>query len=270
MFCIVNYSRFRTLIPWIRKIIVLILIAFLANHLTEFNNFPFHDSYTFPWFSILTTVILGSLVLIIAELAFLYFRKFIFAKAITTRVLTLFLLSVLGLITVMYIPCFYLVTWLHDSDQDLYYLLTGLSITLLMSCIAIILLYGKPVYDLYKVKTLSDKLTVQRGNRKTLLNYTDIAYFYSENKVVYAVQCNGQVLATDFTLSEIDSKTKNHHFLRANRQTLIHAQSVRKIQAIENGKLLVTLAPAIFNKESVEIVVSRYKKKAFNEWLEDS
>lgn len=254
---------------WIQKGIILLIASFFANHLMEIDSFPFSDSYSFPLFSIFTSLVIGGIILIIADLNFKYFESKYFIKQINTSILIYFLLSTFGYITILYIPSFYVVVWLQDGDFGFYYLIVGLSITLLISALTIIVLYAQKTYNLHKLETLTGKLVIQQGKKKIIINISDISYFYSKNKIVYVIQSDGQIVSTDFTLSEIENNINSHLFIRANRQTLIHSRSVKEIKAIEYGKLLVTLVPTIFSKQIMEIVISRYKKKDFNEWFKN-
>ncbi|WP_394751247.1 LytR/AlgR family response regulator transcription factor [Spongiimicrobium salis] len=263
-----NHKTDNTLISWRQKGVVLVIVSFLTNHLIEADNFPLSDSYSFPWSPIITSILIGGCIVLIADLNFGYFKQKIFAKVITSRTLLFFLLSTLGYVTLLYIPCFYMAVWFQEGSYDIYYLIVGLSVTLLLSCILIFMLYAKAIYDLHKIEVLKGKLIIQKGKKKTLLKYSDIAYFYSENKVVYVIQSNGQVVSTDFTLNEIENKINSQLFHRANRQTCIHATSIKEIKAIENGKLSITLEPIVFDKQEMKIVVSRYKRKEFMQWFE--
>ena len=253
----------------IKKGLFLLVTAFLANHLIEFDSFPLSNNYTFPLYSILTSLVIGSVILLLVELNFNYFESKFFKKEISTKTLTSFLLSTLGYITLLYIPSFYFVVWLQNGDFGFYYLLAGLSVTLLISALAIVILYAQKLYNLHKIETLSNKLVIPQGRNKIIVKTNEIAYFYSENKIVYLVLLNGQKVSSDFTLNEVENKINKHLFLRANRQTLIHSNSIKEIKSIENGKLLVSLQPAITDKKNMQIIVSRYKKKEFNEWFKN-
>ena len=255
--------------PWGQKTALLAFIAIIGNHIAQPNSFPFGDSYHFPWFAILTSFLLGGIILFIAELNLSYFEKRYFKEAVNSRNLLFFLGSTLGIITLLYVPIFYLLTKWQNEAFNLYFLFIGLSVTLLISALAIIVFNGKRIYDLHRLATLEEKLVIQNDNKNTVVNISDIAYFYSSDKLLYAVQTNGQVLTTDFTLNEIESKINSQLFIRANRQALIHFSAVKETKAIENGKLLVTVQPPIFNKEQMQLVVSRYKKKAFNAWFKN-
>jgi len=253
----------------IKKGLFLLITAFLANHLIEIDNFPLSKNYQFPLYSIFVSLVIGSIILLIAELNFNYFESKFFKKEINTKTLTSFLLSTFGYITLLYVPSFYVVVWLQDGDFGLYYLMVGLSVTLLISALTIVILYTQKLYNLHKLETLTSKLVVPQGHNKTIVKVSEIAYFYSENKIVYLMLLNGQKISSDFTLNEVESKVNQHLFLRANRQMLIHSHSVKEIKSIENGKLLVTLHPTVSHKKEMQIVVSRYKKKEFNEWFKN-
>ncbi|MDY8135516.1 LytTR family DNA-binding domain-containing protein [Aquimarina sp. 2201CG5-10] len=255
------YSRLQTGIA-------LIIIVLVANHLSQSDHFPFNDSYDFPLFSILTSTVIGTLILIIADLNFKYFKEKHFVEKITPQNLIYFLLSTLGYISIIYVPIYYFVVWLKNEEYEFYYLLTGLSITLLLSSLGIIFLFAKEVYQLYKLETISGKINVKQRGKTFLLNYSEISYIYSENKIVYFVKSDGQVIATDSTLNEIENKISEHLFFRANRQTILHFSSIENLKPIENGKLLVTLTPGILEKNNYQINISRYKKKPFEQWLE--
>lgn len=254
---------------WIKRGIFLIVTAFLANHLMEIDSFPLSKSYKFPLFSIFISIIIGFIILLITELNFKFFENKFFKKQINTKTLISFLLSTFGYITLLYIPSFYFVVWLKKGDFGIYYLVVGLSVTLLISTLAIVVLYTRKLYDLYKIETLTSKLIIPQGHNKIIVKISELAYFHSENKIVYAVLLNGQKISSDFTLNEVENKVNKQLFLRANRQTLIHSSSIREIKPIENGKLLVTLKPNISDKQDLQIVVSRYKKKEFNEWFKN-
>lgn len=252
---------------WAKKAGLLAAIAIIGNHIAQPGSFPFGDSYHFPGFAILTSFLLGGVILFIAELNLSYFEKRYFKKTVNSRSLLFFLASTLGIITLFYVPVFYLMTKWQEEAFNLYFLFIGLSVTLLISALAIIIFNGKRIYQLHRMATLEEKLVIQKDKTKTVVNISDIAYFYSMDKLLYAVQTDGKVLTTDFTLNEIESKINKQLFIRANRQALIHFHAVKGTKAIENGKLLVTLHPPIFNKEQMQLVVSRYKKKDFITWF---
>ena len=63
------------------------------------------------------------------------------------------------------------------------------------------------------------------------LQITDIAYFYSENKITFAVTKEGKEHIIDLSLDKLSEQLNPDIFFRTNRQTLV---SVHAIQKIEN------------------------------------
>jgi len=255
---------------WVRNGIILVILSILINHLTEPENFPLNKSYKFPWFPITASIIVGSMVLIIARFNFKYFRNKYFTKKINTQILLRFLFSTLGYITILYIPTYYVLNGLINGTESysIYHLLTGLSISLLLCTIGITLLFSKDIYKLHKLISIKGTLKVQQGGKITLVKYPEIALIYSENKIVYIVKTDGTTIITDFTLNEVESKISEQSFFRANRQIILHARSIEQVQSIENGKLSVVLKSTFSDKKASQINISRYKRQAFMYWFD--
>ncbi len=264
------FKKKKKLIFWVRNGFIIVILSILINHLTEPENFPLNKSYKFPWFPIVASIVVGSIVLIIASFNFKYFRNKYFTKKINTQLLVRFLFSTLGYITILYIPIYYGLNGLINGTESysIYHLLTGLSISLLMCALGIALLFSKDIYNLHKLIAIKGTLKVQQGGKITLVNYPEIAFIYSENKIVYIVKTDRTTISTDFTLNEVESKVNEQSFFRANRQIILHARSIEQVQSIENGKLSVQLKSTYSDKKFSQINISRYKKQAFMDWFE--
>lgn len=257
----INFSNF-----WIRNGFNLVILSLVINHLANPKSFPLNDSYSFPWFSILVSILIGSIVIVIGNFNFRYFKRKYFVKKINTQLLLRFLFSTLGYISIAYIPVYLVIQGLI-GNYNLYFFLISLSISLLLSTIGIAVLFSKDIYKLHKLASLYGKLKVQQGGKITMINYTEIAFMYSENKIVYIIKTDGTSIVTDFTLNEVESEVSEQSFFRANRQTILHARSIEQVKSIENGKLSVVLKPKISDKKAFQIIISRYKKQEFMNWF---
>lgn len=153
------------------------------------------------------------------------------------------------------------------DSYSIYNLLTGLSVSLLLCTLGIILLFSIDIYRLHKLIAIKGTLKIQQGGKITLVKYPEIAYINSENKIVHIVKTDGTTIVTDFTLNEVESKISEQSFYRANRQTILHIRSIEQVQSIENGKLSVLLKPAISDQKDFIINISRYKKQEFMNWF---
>ncbi|MEM9075632.1 MAG: LytTR family DNA-binding domain-containing protein [Bacteroidota bacterium] len=262
----INLSNF-----WVRNGLSLVIIAIVVNHLGQPESFPFNESYTFPWLSILISIVLGSGIIGIAKLNFDYFKRKHFLQEINVRLLLRFLLS-----TLVYLSLFYGLFYLavvaivaSVEDYSLYFFLIGLCVTLLISVISIAILFAKDLYQLYRFSSIEGKLKVEYGGKITLVGYEEIAFVYTENKIAYIIKTDGTSVFTDLTLNEIEDKINAHSFYRANRQTILHASAIEQVQAVENGKLSVKLKSDLSQDRAQHINISRYKRQEFLNWFEN-
>lgn len=254
---------------WIKHEFGLIILALIANHLTDKENFLYDNSYHFPWPSFLTSILLGNIIMAIGYLNFKYFERKHFNEKINNRTLLNFLFSTLGYITIAYLILYFTILGLADANYNIYGFLTGFSLTILVSSIAIAVLFGKDIYELHRMISIDGKLKVRQGGKITLVDYSEIAFIQSENKIVYIIKIDGTSVVTDFTLNEVEGIISEQSFFRANRQMILHTRSIEQVQSIENGKLLISLKSFILDQKPIKINISRYKKQAFLDWLEN-
>lgn len=257
----IKFSRF-----WVKTWLVFVGISIIGNHLTQPEYFPLNESYRFPLLPITASILLISLFMAIGEINFQCFKRKHFIEKINIRNLLRFVLSTLGYDTIAYIILFYSINGVMVFN--LYELLVGLSVTLLICFIGVIVVYAKDIYKLYRFTSIEGKLKVAYSGKITLVSYDEIAFAYSENKIAFVVKTDGSSVPTDFTLNELEEKINEHSFYRANRQTILHASAIEEVQAIENGKLTVVLKPTLAGDKTRELTISRYKKQDFMNWLE--
>lgn len=95
------------------------------------------------------------------------------------------------------------------------------------------------------------------------LQVSDIAYFYFENKITFAVTHSGKEHIIDMSLDKLSQQLDPDQFFRANRQVLLCINSIKSIEPYFNGKIIVHTKPT--NKK--EIIISREKISSFKIWL---
>lgn len=106
--------------------------------------------------------------------------------------------------------------------------------------------------------------SLRRGNKFFILKAYDIAYFYSENKIVFAVDKNGQKYFTDRTLTSIELMVDEEMFFRANRKFIVNLFYIKYFQPADRVKLKVILDTE--NKIN-EIIVSQLTASSFKRWV---
>ena len=95
------------------------------------------------------------------------------------------------------------------------------------------------------------------------LQVDDIAYFYTENKITFAVTHQNKEYIIDMSLDKLCEQLDPDRFFRANRQVLLSVGAIDRIEPYFNGKVSVTVRPP--HKE--KITVSEEKVSAFKAWL---
>jgi two-component system LytT family response regulator len=92
-----------------------------------------------------------------------------------------------------------------------------------------------------------------------------VAYFI-RNELIYLHTIDGKKLVTDYkTLDELEELVDPACFFRANRQCLIHLDTVAGYRPYDNSKLLVQLKSP---NAALELIVSKEKAGAFRHWIE--
>jgi DNA-binding LytR/AlgR family response regulator len=117
-------------------------------------------------------------------------------------------------------------------------------------------------------QTLSSNtgLILSLGNKKEIVQHTDILCFYSTQKTTYLITAEGKQKMVDESLEKLEEKLGNEKFFRANRQFIISSLVVKLYKTLPDGKIEVTLKP-LQNLPS-DISVSRLKAHAFRKWIE--
>lgn len=113
-------------------------------------------------------------------------------------------------------------------------------------------------------KQFRTRFLISGARRFYTIHISDIAYFYSENKITYAVTKDGKSHVIDLPLNKLEEQLDNHLFFRANRQFILTADSIKSIESYFNGKATIKLIPPFDGS----IYVSREKIPVLKMWLD--
>lgn len=97
-----------------------------------------------------------------------------------------------------------------------------------------------------------------------MIMVSDISFFYSELKITKAKLQNGLEETIFCTMEELEKQLDPKLFFRANRQYIIHIDSVQYVHNYFNGKLKILLK----KNPELEIIVSRDKAMFLKKWLD--
>ncbi len=113
-------------------------------------------------------------------------------------------------------------------------------------------------------KRFIERLLVRKGMEQFSLSVNEVAYFYTEHKVVFAVDTNGTKYLAEQTLSALTENLNPKTFHRLNRKYLAQLNSVESFKALPKGRVEVKLKPAV----NEEVVVNQPQAAEFKKWME--
>lgn len=114
--------------------------------------------------------------------------------------------------------------------------------------------------------THQKKFLFKQGSRLIPLNDNHIAYFFAEDKLVYACTFEGKKYIYDESLDLLERNLDPELFFRTGRGFLVNIQAIGTIHSWFHGKLKLTLEP----DPGQEVMVSREKANTFKTWLSKS
>jgi DNA-binding LytR/AlgR family response regulator len=106
------------------------------------------------------------------------------------------------------------------------------------------------------------RIVARKGTDFITIHLENVAYFYTEHKVVFVRDHSGKQWIVDKTLGDWEIQLKGNNFFRLNRKYLVSAKAIERFKP-DNGKIRVYLTPEV--KEDVH--VSKETAPAFKEWI---
>jgi DNA-binding LytR/AlgR family response regulator len=115
-----------------------------------------------------------------------------------------------------------------------------------------------------KKTSIKTRFLVTSGAKMLSIPVTDVAYFYSEDKITFLQTTKNNRYALEYTLDKLMEMLEPEHFFKINRQMIVGIQSIQSIYKMSVNRLKLTLTP----NYSKEILVSIEKYTAFKDWLD--
>jgi DNA-binding LytR/AlgR family response regulator len=118
-------------------------------------------------------------------------------------------------------------------------------------------------YSQQQKKTRS-RILLKKGSDFHFCKIDDVAYFYSEYKLIFLVDFKGQKHLTDIkTLTLLEEELDPLIFYRANRKFIVNINSIKKFKVLDRVKLSVELSV----KVPEEVIISQENASYFKSWI---
>lgn len=92
----------------------------------------------------------------------------------------------------------------------------------------------------------------------------DVAFFYSMEKITFAVTLLSRKYLLDLSLESLREQLNPEQFFKINRQIIVNCNAIVKVHTYFQGKLVVETKP----KHSEKIIVGKDKAAEFKRWLD--
>lgn len=119
------------------------------------------------------------------------------------------------------------------------------------------------ILKLINAERPKNRIVGKKGTEFIALELEEVAYFFTEHKIVFLRDFSGRQLIMDKTLTEIEDQLDKTKFFRVNRKFIVQLKAIERFKP-DSGKIRIFLRPEM--KE--EIHVSKETAPEFRAWME--
>lgn len=115
-------------------------------------------------------------------------------------------------------------------------------------------------------KKTKSRIVVKKGTEFMSLKLEDVVYFFTENKIAFAVdKQNKKYLCEISSLLDIEAMLDEKRFFRVNRKYIVAADYITKFKSIDKSKISVEIMLPV----NEQIIVSQEKASLFKKWISE-
>ena len=107
------------------------------------------------------------------------------------------------------------------------------------------------------------RILVKMGQSIKMIDLNQVAYFYSRDKISFAVLPENKRYPLDYSLDQLDQMIDSERFFRINRQFIVNMDSIDEMIAYSKSRVKVKLKPAT----EEDAIVSKERSPEFKKWL---
>ncbi|MDA3943159.1 MAG: LytTR family DNA-binding domain-containing protein [Bacteroidetes bacterium] len=108
-----------------------------------------------------------------------------------------------------------------------------------------------------------NRMMVKVGSQIKSFEVENVAYFYIEDKIVFAMLHDGSRYTLDNSLEQLDEQLDKQQFFRINRSMIISFKAIDKLYTYSKSRIKVKLKP-VHDKDAIS---STDRSPYFREWL---
>ena len=122
---------------------------------------------------------------------------------------------------------------------------------------------SEPSAKILKGSSYQERFLVTIGRQMKLIQAEEVAYFFTEQKIVYLVTFQRVKYNTGFTLERLEQQLNPAMFFRINRQFIINIAAIVKLLPASKSRMQVVLKP----ETSHDTITSFGRTESFFNWM---
>ncbi|WP_259014216.1 LytR/AlgR family response regulator transcription factor [Emticicia fluvialis] len=109
-----------------------------------------------------------------------------------------------------------------------------------------------------------ERLIVKKGTNYYVMPAIDIAFIYTEARVVFLIDKTGERYIVEKNLSELELELSGRQFFRANRKFIVSIDAIKSFKPSFKGKIAIEL----MHLSKAEVSISQENAAQFKRWIE--
>jgi two-component system LytT family response regulator len=110
----------------------------------------------------------------------------------------------------------------------------------------------------------TQRTLVKIGQTMKIIDLNESAFFYSQDKMTFAIAPDGKRMPIDETLEELEGKLDPTRFFRINRQLIIGIDAIEEMYTYSKSRIKIKLNPPFTQGDAI---VSTERSPHFKKWL---
>lgn len=110
-----------------------------------------------------------------------------------------------------------------------------------------------------------DRLIAKKGTNYYVVSTKDIAFIYTESRIVFLIDRTGERYTVERSLSELEIELPYWDFFRVNRKFIVHINAILSFKPSFKGKIALEL----LHLAKAEVSISQENATQFKKWIEE-
>jgi DNA-binding LytR/AlgR family response regulator len=110
-----------------------------------------------------------------------------------------------------------------------------------------------------------DRLIAKKGTNYYVIFTNQIAFIYTESRIVFLIDRTGERYTVERSLSELELELSGRDFFRVNRKFIVHINAILSFKPSFKGKIALEL----MHLAKAEVSISQENAAQFKKWIEE-